>query len=151
MSQELEKFSQQVIEIMPFIVREFAKREDNDLTRGKISCSQMVALDYLLHHNRVPMAEMAKVLSIKTSSASILIDRLIREKMLKRERDNKDRRVVWVSITPKGKKVVKQILSQKKLALRDIFRPLTPAERQQYLSVLTKVKAHIVGDEKAAG
>ncbi len=144
MGKELEKFSEQVVEIMPIIVREFAKREDNHLTRGKISCPQMVVLDYLSHHTRVPMAEVAKILSVKTSSASVLVDRLIREKMLKRERDDRDRRIVWISVTPKGRKVVGQILEQKRDTFKEIFRPLTAAERGQYLAVLNKVKDNIV-------
>ena len=148
MDRHLEKFSREVIEIMPFIVREFAKREDNELTRGKISCSQMVTLDYVSRHTRVPLTEIAHALGTKNSSASILVNRLIQQKMLSRRRDEDDRRVVWISATAKGRKVLSQILTQKRYGVREVFKPLTVRERGQYLSLLNKVKAHIISEQE---
>ena len=90
--------------------------------------------------------EIANVLSIKTSSASVLVDRLIRQRMLKRRHDDKDRRVVWVTATPQGRKVVAQILRQKRRSIQEIFAPLSDRERQDYLSALLKVKSHFEKD-----
>ena len=139
----LDQFSRKLVQIMPLMFREFAKREDNELTRGKISFPQMVALDYVAHHSKVTMTDLSKVLSIQLSSTTVLVDRLIHQKMLKRERDNTDRRLVWVIATPKGKKVVSQILEQKRRSIKDIFRALTDKERSQYLSMISKVYSHL--------
>ncbi|HTL71556.1 MAG TPA: TolC family protein [Candidatus Eisenbacteria bacterium] len=146
---ELERFSREVIGAMPFLLREFAKREDNELSRGKISCPQMLALDYVSRHPRVRMTDIAQVLDVRTSSASVLVDRLIREKMLTRAHDDRDRRVVWVGATAKGRKVVSQILEQKRRSVKAVFGPLTARERAQYLAVLLKVKS-ILGRASAA-
>ncbi len=140
-----ERFSSQVVEIMPLIMREFIKREDNDLSRGKISFPQMVTLDYILKKTRVTMTELSKLLSIKLSSTTVLVDRLVRAGLLTRRHDDQDRRIVWVSITPKGKKVVTQILRQKRRSIASIFSGLTDAERARYLTILLKVKSHLVG------
>ena len=143
MKRELENFSRQVVDTMPFLLREMARREDNELTRGTISFPQMVALHYALHHPAVKMTEMARVLSTRRSSASTLIDRLVRSQLMSRTHDEKDRRIVWVSLTPKGKKTLLQILEQKKKSMKVIFGVLTPRERRQYLSALLKVRAHL--------
>ena len=140
---DLDHFSHQLVRILPLMFREFAKRENNKLTRGQISFPQTVALDYASHHSQVKMTDLSKVLSIQLSSTTVLVDRLIREKMLSRKRDEKDRRVVWVSATPKGKKVITQIMGQKRRSLREIFGVLTAAEREQYLSMITKVFNHL--------
>ena len=137
-NRSLERFASQVVEVMPLMVREFAKRVDNDLTRGKISCPQMVALHYVADHREVKVSEIAKILSIHKSSASVLLDRLIRQKLMTRRHDDKDRRVVWVGITAHGRKVVAQILGQKRESIKAIFGPLSQKERDQYLSVLLK-------------
>ena len=142
-NKSLEKFSRQVVEVMPLMVREFAKREDNHLTRGKISCPQMVTLDYVSHHERVKMTDIARILSIRTSSASVLVDRLVRQRMLRREHDRNDRRVVWARATARGRKVVSQIVQQKRRSIKAIFGPLTAKERSSYLAVLLKVKARL--------
>ena len=142
-SANLDQFSRQIVQIMPLMFREFAKREDNELTRGKISFPQMVALDYAAHHPKVTMTELSKVLSIRLSSTTVLVDRLIREKMLRRERDEKDRRLVWVMVTPRGKKVISQIMEQKRRSIKDIFGVLSGRERDQYLSMISKVYSHL--------
>ena len=139
----LDHFSRQLVQIMPLMFREFAKRETNPLTRGQISFPQMVALDYASHHSKVKMTDLSKVLSIQLSSTTVLVDRLIRQKMLKRERDDQDRRLVWVTVTPKGKRVVSQILEQKRRSIKGIFRVLTERERDQYLGILSKVYGHL--------
>ncbi len=139
----LDHFSRELVQILPLMFREFAKRENNPLTRGQISFPQMVALDYAAHHPRVTMTDLSKVLSIRLSSTTVLVDRLIREKMLSRGRDEKDRRVVWVSVSPRGKKVIAQIMGQKRRSLREIFSVLTTGEREQYLAMITKVFNHL--------
>ncbi len=141
---EINRFAEEVMEFMPLMVREFARREDNALIRGKISCPQMVVLHHTAEHGEVTVSEIAKILSTEKSSASVLLERLVKQKMLKRRHDRKDRRVVWVGITPKGRKVVSQIMAQKKESLKAIFGKLKSSERSQYLNVLRKVKFNLV-------
>ena len=143
MSDNLNTFSKQVVEILPVFFREFAQREDNELTRGKISFPQMVALDFAARRPRATMTALADVLSIRMSSATVLIDRLVRQRMLERRRDEKDRRVVWVSATAKGRRVIAQIMDQKRRSVKDIFRHLTARERAHYLHALLKVNAYL--------
>ena len=138
----LQKFSRELVEIMPVIYKEFARREDNELTKGKISCPQMVTLDYVLRRARVNMKDIARHLGVQMSSATTLVDRLIRQKMLMRHRDEEDRRLVRVTITPKGRKVVEQILNQKRRSIRGVFSVLTDSERGHYLKILRKVYSH---------
>ncbi|OGW91620.1 MAG: hypothetical protein A3D28_03110 [Omnitrophica bacterium RIFCSPHIGHO2_02_FULL_63_14] len=146
----LDRFSGQVVEIMPLLLREFAKREDNPLTRGGITFPQMVALHYLDRRPRVNMTELAQALGVKTSSVSVLVSRLDRQKLASRRHDREDRRVVWVSATPKGRRMMHTILDQKRRSIRDVFSCLSAAERGQYLSALMKVRAHLLKGAAAA-
>ena len=122
----LNRFASQVVDVMPLMVREFAKREDNDFARGKISCPQMVALHHTAQRGRVTVSEISRILNISKSSASVLLDRLVRQKLMTRRQDDRDRRIVWVAVTGQGKKVVSQILSQKRRSVKAVFGPLTP-------------------------
>lgn len=140
---KIEAFSRQVVEILPVLMREIMKREDSPLTRGMISFPQMVALDYLSRHSKVKMSELSRALSVKMSSATSLADRLIAQKMLTREGDAKDRRIVWLKLTPKGRKAVQRILQQKSRAISEIFSVLTEGERTLYLRILLKIRAHL--------
>ena len=143
-SADLDRFSRKLIEVLPLMFREISRRENNVLTRGKITFPQMVALDYVSRKSKVKMTDLARVLSIKMSSATVLVDRLIREKFLERSRDEADRRLVWVSATPRGRKLVAGILEQKRRSMMRIFAGLTGEERRMYLNVMEKVKAHLL-------
>ena len=139
----LNHFSHELVKIMPLMFREFAKRESNVLTSGQISFPQMVALDFVSRKPRVTMTDLAKILHIRTSSTTVLVDRLIKQGMLKRGRDEKDRRLVWVSVTPKGRKVLTQIMREKRQSVKRIFGILAEEERRQYLGILRKIKSHL--------
>lgn len=143
-SSNLAEFSKQVVDVMPLLVREFAKREDNELTRGKISCPQLVALEHVSRQGKATVGEIANILSVKPSSASVLLDRLFREKMLVRASDRNDRRLVWLKPTARGRKVVSQIMAQKRRSIAEVFSTLSSDERGQYLKVLLKLKAEIL-------
>ncbi|OIO38010.1 MAG: hypothetical protein COT00_03210 [Candidatus Omnitrophica bacterium CG07_land_8_20_14_0_80_50_8] len=145
---ELKNFSREVLEIMPQIYREFAKREDNEITRGKMSFPQTVALIYISKKKCVNMKCIANHLSIKMSSASTLVDRLIGEKMLSRRHDENDRRIVWIRMTVKGSKVIGQILRQKQRSIREVFSVLTRKERDLYLRILKKVYVKHLGQSQ---
>jgi DNA-binding MarR family transcriptional regulator len=149
--EKIDAFSREMVEVLPLMFREFSKREDNVLTRGKITFPQMVAVDYVSRKTRVKMNELAKVLSIKMSSATVLVDRLVREKILSRARDEADRRLVWVSATPKGRKLVGEVLTQKRDSIKQIFGVLSEEERRQYLSIIRKVRQHILSDLEEKG
>ena len=145
--QNLHQFSREVTEIMPFLLREFVKREKNELATGRISFPQMVALDLLVQRSKVKMSEIAHALSVQLSTATPLVDRLVRQGMAARSRDEKDRRLVWVTVTPKGRKVINNIIREKQASIRAIFGALTAEERGQYLCVLKKVRCHLIGQE----
>src|SRR5262245_52413967 len=140
----LNQFANEVLEIMPVMFREFARRENNALVRGKISCPQMVALTMASERSEITVGEIAKVLSSEKSAVSVLLERLVKMGMMRRRHDERDRRLVWMSLTPKGKKVTEQILSQKRESFKAIFGPLTDRERGQYLSVLRKVRGNLL-------
>lgn len=144
----IKSFSKEMIKIMPFLLRECVKRESNELSRGQISFPQMVALELAAQNRQVTMSALSKTLSIKHSSTTVLIDRLVQQRLLRREPDRMDRRIVWILATPKGKKVIGQIMRQKQKSLEEIFSVLTATERKQYLSALQKVYRSIEGNQR---
>lgn len=137
----LHAFSREVVEFLPFLLREFARREDNALTRGKISFPQVLTLEAACREGKVNMTSLAKLLGVQMSSATVLADRLVRQGLLVRRGDETDRRVVWLYPTPYGRKVIHQILAQKRRSVRAIFGKLNASERKVYLGVLRRLKA----------
>jgi DNA-binding MarR family transcriptional regulator len=145
----LREFSRKVIDFYPLMLREFARRGDGELLSDSMTMPQMVALHYLEGKTRVAMKEFARNMMIRMSSATVLADRLIAQGMAKRERGDKDRRVVWVAITPKGKKRLTRIVRRKQIVIEEIFGRLSRRERAQYLKIIMKIQSYLRASHEA--
>ncbi len=80
---------------------------------------------YLLSlNNGTKSTELAEQLEVKPSAITVMIDRLIKNEYVMRERDEKDRRIVKLDLTSKGE----EVLGKAKNLRKEIF--------QRYLSYL---------------
>ena len=132
----LQEFAERLTAVMPVMCKTMVRYEQNALTKGEVSLPQFWAMSWLVTHEQATMHDLAASLSMKPSTATMLVDRLVELKMLDRHRDGQDRRRVLVRITAKGRRMLDEIHSQKRMALQETFRPLTPVERQQYLDLI---------------
>lgn len=136
---EIQAFGRRMTELLPKLIRGFARQESNYLSRGKITLPQLWVLEYLLRRKDCPMNELAHFLSISRPAATGLIDRLLLQGLVRRGGDIQDRRVVRVNITPKGEKIISSIWEQKRKAILKVFGEISPKDRAQYLSTLERV------------
>lgn len=65
---------------------------------------QMHALRFLKEHPHSTVGEIGELLYMSSSAIAQFTDRLANANFIKRENDTKDRRVVRLSLTPKGEK-----------------------------------------------
>ena len=134
-----EQFGKKMVELLPRLVRGIASRESNYLSKGKITLPQLWALEYLSREGDRPVNELARFLRISRPAATGLTDRLISQGLIRRQGDSRDRRVVQIGATPKGKRIVAHIWTQKSRMFAEFFEPISEPERAQYLAILQKV------------
>lgn len=140
----LSVFSEEVLKTMPLIMRSVFKKGKNDLlVKGKITLPQCIVLDILDSKNNVKMKDIAGELNVTLPATTGLIDRLVKLGMVKRAYDAKDRRIVFIVLTAKGKSGLTEIRASRKKTFEEIFSKLTQKERDDYLQILRKLK-HIV-------
>lgn len=136
---EIYAFSQRMIMLLPQLIRGITRHEHNHLSRGKITLPQLWALEFLAQHGGSPMHALAGALNISRPAATGLISRLIAQGLAARLHDTQDRRIVRVSVTPKGRRILQNIWDQKRRAIAQVFGKLPPKDRAQYLSILDRV------------
>ena len=135
----LEEVGEKMITLLPILLRELSKRTSDELTRGQITLPQMLILQHFLQKDRSKMRELAELLNVSTSAVTGFVDRAQTSGLLKREYATEDRRIIWVSITTKGKKVVQEVLAQRKQMFIRIFEQMSTAERDQYVRTFEKI------------
>lgn len=82
---------------------------------------------------------LAHMLGVTLSAVTALINRLYRMGLVTRERQEKDRRQIWISVTPKGLQVLKDVEERRNLLLAVYFSHVPENERQQLLELLQHV------------
>ena len=147
---DIERFGRRMIELLPQLVRGFARHEHNDLSRGKLTLPQLWALEHLSRQARgCPMHALSQALGISRPAATGLMDRLIAQGLARRVEDPKDRRIVRVISTAKGQRVLANIWEQKRRTLIAVFGQISPSDRAQYLLTLEQV-VNILGRQPTA-
>ena len=136
---DIERFSERMIELLPQLIRGSARQEHNSFTRGEITLPQLSVMECLARHGSRPMHEIARELDISRPAATSLVNRLIRQQLVRREHDTRDRRIVRVTIAAKGRRALHDIWSQKRRTLVHVFGHIAPHERAQYLRTLERV------------
>lgn len=119
--------------------RRVHKHVHHDLMRGRLTLPQLWAMEYLCRHHSVPMNEVADFLTISRPAATGLITRLLAQGLARRETDRRDRRIVRVTITAKGRRIVQTVWDKKRKTLTEVFGRISPRDRAHYLATLERV------------
>ena len=105
---EKEEFIRQVREIQPKFTRFYVRL----LTQAQLSFPQFAVLTQLVNRGRVSMSEVSEKLHISKPAVTHLVDRLEKNKFLKRLPHPDDRRISLLQILPKGENVVRTTQGQ---------------------------------------
>ncbi len=148
MKVSLETFADKINDIMPVMIREFAKRQVNELSKGKITLPQLLILGFLEKSKETKMTDLAHFMSVSTAAMTGSIERLVKYGYTVRESEPGDRRVVKIKLTSKGKDIIKKINCQRRQMIIDIFAKVSEHDRSDYLRVLTKIEEMLLEQAK---
>ena len=104
-----------------------------------LSGSQRIVLRALVSHGPCPVSEVANQLGVTLSAATGLVDRLVKARLATRERDQQDRRVVWVKVTPEGEAAVKAAEARRRAALSEMVREMPEGELSKLCEILERL------------
>ncbi|MDD5616886.1 MAG: MarR family transcriptional regulator [Candidatus Methanoperedens sp.] len=110
---------------------------------ANISKPELLALEAISREEGLMMSDLGKRLDISLSTATGIIDRLIEKKLVKRERNGGDRRVVRVLLTDKGKNTNQTYQKQKKELFGRMLGALDPEEQGELINILEKIAGAI--------
>jgi len=139
----LNSFAAEMQKLLPVFMGAMLRRERNAISQGIITVPQFLGMNFLRENPGAPVKAFATTLGLRLSSASGLLDRMARLGLLKRTHSTEDRRVVLLTLTPKGEQMVDEIMEQKRQSIADIFSTLTTEERTVFTKMMQKVVKQI--------
>lgn len=98
---QLERLESSLIELRDV----FRKHQRYIKDTFKISEQEMEILQFVALNGRKKMKEIGESFNIKLSTLTSIIDKIERQKFVKRVNSRTDRRAVYLELTPKGKKL----------------------------------------------
>ncbi|MED1800857.1 MarR family winged helix-turn-helix transcriptional regulator [Brevibacillus porteri] len=98
---------------------------------------------YILHQleqkEKCTVGELAESMGVKPSAITAMIDRLDKHGFVARDRDEEDRRVVYISLRDSGKKILQVAKQNRREKLNKMFSHLSEDELQQFVSIFEKL------------
>jgi DNA-binding MarR family transcriptional regulator len=94
-----------------------------------LTMAQLKAMMLIVQSGGVRSRELADGLGIAPSAATPLVDRLVEQKLARREDDADDRRIIWIRPTAKARALHDQLLHTNQEVLSDVVEALPPEVR----------------------
>jgi DNA-binding MarR family transcriptional regulator len=108
-------------------------------TFGEMTITHIKACMVIDKAEQIRMSDFAKIMLLKTSGATQLVDRLAELGYVKREVDSSDRRITFVSLEKQMKLKIKKMKTIESEVLKEEFGKLNTAEFQMLTSLIQKL------------
>lgn len=102
-----------------------------------VSAAQLRVLGVVAQAGSVNLTQLAVALHTAPSSASRLCDRLEAADLLRRTNDERDRREVWLVLTPTARRLLDGLSKQRQETIAAVLRRMSPDDRAALMQGLT--------------
>lgn len=118
-------------------------REVAQAIEGTMSVSEFLVLRMLAQTGPSRVSQIARKMQITASAVTFLTDKLADKELILRKRDEADRRVVLVSITEKGARVLEGLEALRRAAAERMLEGLSDSELSGIVAILEKLAGSI--------
>ncbi len=136
-----QKASEQEIILLSYkVIRAVGKNiKFNETIDHELSMLQLRALMLIADKENVTMSQLAKELNVKLPTATVLIDRLLVNRLVERVDDENDRRKVLITLTTKGKKDLEKSTKAKVERMTYVLNVISEQDKSNLLEILKKL------------
>src|SRR5690554_1090549 len=104
-----------------------------------ITESQLVVLEYLISHDQVKPSDLVQYLVTTPAAITTILDRMEKSGLIMRERDEGDRRIVWLRVTDKGASEGKRGMAIRDEFLEEYLNRISSHNQQLLIYLLKKI------------
>ena len=137
--------------LMGKLHRSLRRNYDRQLKTFGLTPCQFDVLLSLWGEDGIVLSELGRRVSRDSPTITGVVDRMEKKMLIRRTRDEGDRRVVKVVLTPKGKKMQDHLSTTKKRVLEKITSTLSLQEINQLGALLEKMMKNVEREELIDG
>ena len=136
-----DRIAENLIALLPFYHKKIFQP---DLGITGMQAAQYRTLGVLMRQGTpLPMSELGKRLYMSKPYMTVLVDQLIQDGQVQRIPDTRDRRVINITITPEGRRHLKQAASRYKENIRNILSDLDTQDLEDLCQSLETLRSII--------
>ncbi|WP_041720905.1 MarR family winged helix-turn-helix transcriptional regulator [Alkaliphilus metalliredigens] len=109
------------------------------LTDFQITPPQFQALQYLISEDSLTIGELSNKMFLACSTITDLVDRMEKNDLVKRARDEKDRRVVRIVVLDNGHEIINQVLHARRNYLEEVLLDVSSEQRDSVLQGISLI------------
>ena len=111
---------------------------------GNLNMQELNVLNCIGDRENSIMSDIAKQVSLSLSSISVIVDKLVKLNLVNRIRSEEDRRIVYASLTPEGKKIYQIQIDHLNELLKYSLEQLAEEEQKKLIQIIQKLTGTFV-------
>jgi DNA-binding MarR family transcriptional regulator len=140
---ELKSDVDQVVETILYLYTESRRITKELARRADLTGPQLTVVKILEQIGDLSLSELSERIRAQNSTVTGIIDRMEREGLVMRERSREDRRVVYIKLSPKGKKLAEEIPVEPMVVFKGALESLSGQEMKDLMRILTKIAKRV--------
>ncbi|MDW0112963.1 MarR family winged helix-turn-helix transcriptional regulator [Sporosarcina saromensis] len=116
------------------------------LSNYSITPPQFVALQWLFEHGDMTIGDLSNKMYLAFSTTTDLVDRMENNKLVKRVRDEQDRRVVRIHLLDEGERIIEEVIDKRRKYLGSVLDDFSEEEITQFLQLMTRLHEEMSKD-----
>ena len=109
------------------------------LSNYTITPPQFVALQWLHESGDMTIGDLSNKMYLAFSTTTDLVDRMEKNELVQRVRDEQDRRVVRIHLLSEGERIIQEVIEKRQDYLRELLVHFETDEAQDLLQLLQKL------------
>src|SRR4051812_34393151 len=142
-SPEIKSDVDRVLEAIIYLYTESRRLTKELARRADLTGPQLTVVKLLEQIGDLSLSELSERIRAQNSTVTGIIDRMERENLVTRERSKEDRRVVYIRLTSKGKRLAEEIPVEPMEIFRGALESLSVAEVRDLVRILGKVARRV--------
>ncbi|MEM1031685.1 MAG: MarR family transcriptional regulator [Myxococcota bacterium] len=132
-----------IIETMVYLYTESRRLTKTKARAFGLTGPQLTVIKLLEQFGDLSLSGLSSRIQARNSTVTGIIDRMVRDGWVKRERSNSDRRIVLIRLTDKGHRLAGEIEVEPMEIFRDGLAGLPADDRAELTRILSRVQAHV--------
>lgn len=116
------------------------------LSNYTITPPQFIALQWLFEHGDMTIGDLSNKMYLAFSTTTDLVDRMEKNQLVQRVRNEQDRRVVQIHLLKEGERIIEEVIVKRQNYLREVLSDFDEQEVTQLSASLKKLHREMKED-----